>query len=267
LRLGRQLAAAPWPCLLVATLSFPQLARAQAGPPFLTNDPGTPGNANWEINLGSMQTVVRGQSSYQVPQIDLNFGVGERIQLTYEVPYVVQNGSGQQAQTGWGNGYPGLKWRFLDQGEGGLQMSVFPQVEMSGSPHARAAGIAAAGPRCLLPVEASEKLGPLDVDVEAGFYLPGNGPRERILGVAAGRPVTARLELDGEIYDDRAFGAPLHTTTLDIGGRYRLGRGFIALFMVGRSIGGFADGRPEFIGYAGIQILLSDYGRSLGSEP
>jgi len=59
-------------------------ARAQAGPPFLTNDPGTPGNANWEINLGSMQTIARGVSSYQVPQIDLNFGVGDRIQLTYE---------------------------------------------------------------------------------------------------------------------------------------------------------------------------------------
>jgi hypothetical protein len=26
---------------------------AQAGPPFLTNDPGTFGNANWEINPAS----------------------------------------------------------------------------------------------------------------------------------------------------------------------------------------------------------------------
>jgi len=58
------------------------MVRSQAGPPFLTNDPGTPGNANWEINLASMQTLVCGMSSYQVPQIDVNFGVGDRIQLT-----------------------------------------------------------------------------------------------------------------------------------------------------------------------------------------
>ncbi|MGO9426072.1 MAG: hypothetical protein ACLP6Z_11820, partial [Steroidobacteraceae bacterium] len=60
---------------LLMALEVPT-ASAQGGPPFLTNDPGTPGNANWEINLGSMQSIVRSGATYQVPQIDLNFGVG-----------------------------------------------------------------------------------------------------------------------------------------------------------------------------------------------
>jgi hypothetical protein len=253
--------------LLVALLHFPCTALAQAGPPFLTNDPGTPGNANWEINLGSMQTIAHGVSTYQVPQIDLNFGIGDRIQLTYEIPYVFQESSGQTAQTAWGNAYPGVKWRFLDQGEDGLQMSFFPQVEMNGTVHARQEGIAAAGPRYLLPVEMSRKVGPLDLDLEVGYYLPGNGPKERIMGFAAGRPVNEKLELDAEIYDDHAFGAIQHTTTLDIGGRYNLSPSFIGLFMAGRSVNGTAYGRPEFIGYVGIQILLGDYGRSLKWAP
>jgi hypothetical protein len=46
-----------------------------------------------------------------------------------------------------------------------------------------------------------------------------------------------------------------------------LSRGFIALFMAGRGVSGTANGQPEFIGYVGIQILLSNYGRSLASEP
>src|SRR5271163_5105021 len=104
-------------CVFAAALSLSSAARAQGGPPYLTNDPGTPGNANWEINLGSMQTIARGAAAYQVPQIDLNFGVGSRIQLTYEVPYVLQTGVGKQTQSGWSNAYPGVKWRFLDQGE------------------------------------------------------------------------------------------------------------------------------------------------------
>jgi hypothetical protein len=243
------------------------VARGQAGPPFLTNDPGTPGSADWEINLGSMQTIARGVASYQIPQIDLNFGVGDRIQLTYEVPYVLQSSAGQPLQSGWGNGFPGLKWRFLDEGEDGWQMSTFPQMETAGSELARKKGIAVPGPRYLLPLEVSKKMGPLDVDFEAGYSVAGHGPKERIFGLVVGRPVSERLELDAEIYDDRAYDAGPHATTLDLGGRYKLHRGIIALFMAGRSINGFADGQPQFVGYIGVQILLSNYGRTLNEEP
>ena len=214
-----------------------------------------------------MQDIARGVSSYQVPQIDLNFGLGERIQLTYEIPYVLQTSEGRPVQSGWGNAYPGVKWRFLDQGEGGWQMSTFPQVETGASQAARDKGIGAAGPRYLLPLEVTKKVGPLDVDFEAGYYVAGHGPKERILGLVAGGSVTQRLELDAELYDDRVYDAMAHSTTLGVGGRYKLHRGVIALFMAGRSITGFSPGQPQFIGYAGVQILLSNYGRSLTSEP
>jgi hypothetical protein len=253
-------------CVIAALLHLPGVVRAQGGPPFLTNDPGTPGNANWEINLSSMQTIARGVSSYQLPQIDLNFGLGDRIQLTYEIPYVLQSSSNRPVQSGWSNGYPGVKWRFLDEGEDGWQMSAFPQVETGASRLARQKGVAVPGPRFLLPLEVTKKIGPLDVDFEAGYYLPGNGPKERILGLVAGRSITERFELDAEIYDDRAYDAGLHSTTVDLGGRYKLSRGIIALFMAGRSVNGFSDSQPEFLGYIGIQILLSNYGRTLTLE-
>lgn len=240
--------------------------RAQGGPPFLANDPGTPGDANWEINLATMVTTSRNVSSYQVPQIDLNFGVGDRIQLTYEVPYVVQSATGESTQTGWANSYAGVKWRFLDQGEDGWQMSAFPQVETAGSARTRAAQIAVAGPRYFLPVEVTHKLGPFDVDFEVGYYFPGQGPSERILGLVVGRSVTERLELDAELYDDRASNNAPRATTFDLGGRYRLRPGLIALFMAGRSINGFEYGQPQFMAYVGVQILLSDYGRRFTDE-
>ena len=145
-------------------------------------------------------------------------------------------------------------------------MSTFPQVETTSSLLARQKGIAVPGPRYLLPLEVTKKIGPLDVDFEAGYYLAGHGPRERILGFVAGRPVSDKLELDVEIYDDRADGALPHSTTLDLGGRYKLGRGIIALFMAGRSVNGYADGQQQFVGYFGVQILLSNYGRTFTSE-
>ena len=253
--------------LLAVELLRSGSAHGQAGPPFLTNDPGTPGNANWEINLASMQTIARGVASYQVPQIDLNYGLGDRIQLTFEIPYVVLSGSGQPTMSGWSNALPGIKWRFLDEGDKGWQISTFPQVETGTSASSREKGIASPGPRYLLPLEVARQVGPLDIDFEVGYYLPSHGLHERILGFVAGRPLTQRFELYGEIYDDHAVGGPPHDTTLDLGGRYKLRRGVIALFMAGRSINGFSYGQPEFIGYIGIQVLLSNYGRTFTADP
>ncbi len=229
----------------------------------MTNDPGTPGHGNWEINLAVAPSLSRDGADLQVPQVDLNFGLGDRIQLTYEIPYVVTTESGQPRQSGWGNAIPGIKWRFLDQGEDGWAASVFPQVETPGPAHARAVGIATPAPRYLLPLEAARKLGPIDIDFEIGQYFGGRGPRERILGVVAGRALGPRFEMAVELYDDRAEGTLPHQTTIDVGGRYKLHPGIIALFMAGRTVGSTANGAPQIFGYFGVQILLRNYGLEL----
>jgi hypothetical protein len=253
--------------LCCAILPALRVAHADAGPPYITNDPGTPGNGNWEINLGSMSTVSGGVTSWQLPQIDLNYGLGDRIQLTYEIPYVVQTASGAPSASGWSNAYPGIKWRFLDQGEGGWQMSTFPQLETAGSVSAQRRGLAEDGPRLLVPFEVARSVGPLDLDFEAGYYFPlhDHGSEERILGFVAGHKFSQRLELDAELYNDHAMGALPNYTTLDVGGRYRLGRGFILLFMAGRSIAN-SSGQVDFMSYVGIQILLSHYGLELEAD-
>jgi hypothetical protein len=105
------------------------------------------------------------------------------------------------------------------------------------------------------------------VNVEAGYYLPRNGPRERILGLVAGRAVTARLELDAEIFSDRAYGEPPDDTTFDLGLRYQLHPAFVLLFMAGRSINGDSAGHAQFMTYLGIQVLLSHYGSALRTDP
>ena len=240
-------------------------AHAQAGPPFLTNDPGTPGNDNWEINIASAQSISRGVAAYQVPQIDLNFGLGDRIQLTYQIPYVIQTDATQSRKTGWSNAYAGVKWRFGGSSDGGWQVATFPQLETDGLTSAQRKGIAVSGPRLLLPLEVTKRLGPLDVDFEVGYYLPKDNVRERTLGLVVGRSLSERLDLAVELYNDRVSGAPPAGTTLDVGGRFKLRRGFIALFMAGRSVSNSANG-PSVIGYIGVQILLSDHGRALERE-
>ena len=239
----------------------PSCLKAQGGPPLLTNDPGTPGNGNWEINLGVMPVLRHDQNAYQVPQIDLNFGLGDRIQLTYEVPYVLQTSPGQVRQTGWSNGFPGVKWRFFQDDKHGWQISTFPQFEVAGPSRSVKNGIAEGATRFLLPIEVTKAFPKIDLDFEAGYYFAWDSHPERILGFAAGHQFTPKLEIVGEVYNDRAMGALPHDTTFDAGGRYRLGKGFILLIMAGRSFSSNTSGQPNFLGYVGLQILLKDYGK------
>src|SRR5580692_7191603 len=60
-------------------------AHAQGGPPFITDDPDTPGANNWEINAA-----VIGDHSHQhwdlaAPDLDINYGWGEHVQLKVDV--------------------------------------------------------------------------------------------------------------------------------------------------------------------------------------
>lgn len=236
---------------------------AQGGPPFLTNDPGTPGNGNWEINIAALHTAEPSATYYQLPQIDLNLGLGERIQLTYQIPYVIQSVAGQPQQTGWSNSIVGVKWRFLEQGEKGWQVSTFPQVQTAGSARAQRIGIAEDGPRLLIPLEVSKQLGNFNVNFEAGYTFAHNGTDERILGILIGRQVRRRLELGVELYSDRSAGGSPDETTVDLGARYELSPACTLLFMAGRSVSGDSEGHAQFIGYFGLQILLSNFGRTL----
>ena len=68
-------------------------------------------------------------TTYQLPLIDVNYGVGDRLQLKLEMPWLFQVGKNGSHPSSVGNGLAGLKWRFYDAGDNGWQMSAYPQVE------------------------------------------------------------------------------------------------------------------------------------------
>jgi hypothetical protein len=252
----------------IAVLVFTSLtvsARAQGGPPLLTNDPGTPGPETWEINIAAAPVFTQsGVHAWQLPQFDINYGVGQRLQLTVEIPYLVETAPGQTTQRAWSNAFAGAKFRFLDNWHG-WNVSTFPQFEIGGSSGAVQKGLATAGTRLLLPVEVQRNVGPLELNGEAGYFVPFSGYDERILGFAAGHQVNKRLEVIGEVYNDAVMGG-LHQTTWDLGGRFGFHKGLIALFMAGRSFEQNGPDQQSFYGYFGIQILLDHNGRHLHEE-
>jgi len=232
---------------------------AQGGPPLLTDDPGTPGNRNWEINVASTQFVSPGENEIEMPLLDINYGLGDRIQLKYEVPYLLDQDAGGPYRSGLGNSLLGVKWRFYQQSdEKGWNISTYPQVEVNNPDNSLPRGLVDRGPRFLLPVEITKVFGPVELNFEGGYWWTQEASNERILGLAVGHQFTKRFEGLSEIYDDVILGGTARSTTFDIGGRYEFHKGLLILFMAGRRIigSGPVNGQPSLIGYLGLQIQL-----------
>ena len=241
-------------CLLAMVICT--LARAQGGPPYYTNDPGTPGNHNWEINIGYMPFYYQGQSVSHIPDLDINFGVGERIQLTYENAWLRVQNPFSPVKYGVGQSNPGVKWRFYDAGEKGWGISTFPQLFLNNPDDAVKRGVTPANETFLLPLEFTRKIGPVDVDYEIAYQLVHKGANGWLTGLVVGHEFTRKLEGDAEFYNVGMFHPSANQPTIDFGGRYKLHRPVILLFMAGRSLEAAHSNQAYFLGYFGVQLLL-----------
>src|ERR1039458_3597708 len=178
---------------------------AQGGPPYYTTDPGAPGNKNWEINFGYMPFLYSGQSVAHIPDVDINFGVGDRIQLTYESAWLRVHNPSQPVKYGLEQDQLGVKWRFYDSGEHGMAFSVFPQLSVNNPNHSVQREITPPGASLLLPVQFTRKFGPIDVNLEAGYQFVHLGPDGWLTGLVVGHDFTKKLEIDSEFYDTRRW--------------------------------------------------------------
>jgi hypothetical protein len=230
---------------------------AQGGPPYYTNDPGTPGPFNWEINIGYMPFLYSDQSVSHTPDVDINFGVGERIQLTYENAWLRVKNPSVPTAYGLGQSNPGVKWRFYDAGESGLSVSVFPQLFLNNPNDAVRRGITPSSEAFLLPVEFSRKFGPVDVDYEIGYQFVHKGRDGWLTGLVVGHEFTSKLEGDMEFYNQGPFRISENQPTIDLGARYKIRPQVILLLMAGRSLEATRSNQSYFLGYFGVQFLLS----------
>jgi hypothetical protein len=248
---------------------------AQGGPPFITDDPGTPGNRNWEINLGWIAGHNPAHASYDLPNFDFNYGLGNRLQLKYETPIAAATDQNNTTRAGLGESLLGIKWRPYEHHRAGepksddnmdFSLGTFPQASINNPTSAVRRGIVESGPQYYLPVEFTARLGPVELDGEVGRWIGNrNVPSRWGRGLIAGHEFSERLELYGEIYDlqdaNRIGSIPKQRElTLDLGGRQALDRAgrLHLLFMGGRGIQAVTrqNSEPDWIAYLGIQIAL-----------
>jgi hypothetical protein len=230
-------------------------ARAEGGPPMLTDDTGTPGDGHWEINI-AMQTEHGGDTTtWKLPLADINYGLGERLQLKFEIPWEIEHVDGQGTRSGAGNSIAGVKWRFFDGGDDGWKMSVYPQVQsrfpVSGS------ALAESGVSYLLPFEVEHKIGDWGVNFDFGrWFRPPDQGDIWIGGVAIGRDVAEGLEVIGELHDECDVHSGRNELTLNFGTRWELSKRFTLLVSVGTDLHNGIDQKASSISYIGLQTNL-----------
>jgi hypothetical protein len=224
----------------------------------VTDDPGTPGNNRWEINLAWTEQRAPGSTLIGIPQIDANYGVGDRIQLNYMASWNILRETGEPAESGTSDSQVAVKWRFYDAGETGLQISTYPRITFPdpGS-DSDPRGIADPHTTFLLPFEVRKDCGIVTANAEIGHAF-SSAARDSawIAGLCVGREVSKGWEIDAEVYATGSDRLEHNEVLVNAGTRYDLSEHATLLLAVGRDTHNSLSPRLSLLAYAGIQIRM-----------
>jgi hypothetical protein len=251
----------------LAILLLPAAGRAQGGPPMITDDPDTPGNKNWEINAADIAVMARTQVLNFVPYLDINYGLGDRIQLKIEGGYGLERDLGSRVQSGPGPILLGVKWRFWDQEkDGGLSISMYPQFSFHPTYASKDPDIAPAGNFWMLPIEFSKRFGPFAVNPEIGymyFTRPQMGDLDFcqaadawFYGVVGAYEPQKDLEFLAELHGDTLVQGGADDLLFNIGARFPFDEKVLLIASAGHTIKTLPGVPPQYLAYLGFQFRL-----------
>lgn len=220
----------------------------------ITDDPGTPGNRKWEINLAVTFEHRTNESLFDTPGIDLNYGVGENIQLTLQGGPVVLKQSDHGAIGGLGGTEAAVKWRFLDEEKSGFDVSMFPRVIFNVAQSSVRRGLAEDGTRFQIPFQASKTFGRFHADAEFGPLTSTVGPSELLYGIVGGVEVTKTTMLMAELHGTSRTNFTQNVLTVNFGLHHEFTETRILIASLGHEIRD-PDQSLAFIGYFGVQLL------------
>jgi hypothetical protein len=240
---------------VTATALLP--GNVQAGPPLLTDDPDTPGPNHWEINIAMTSEYEDQIWELGTPLLDMNYGVGDHIQLKAQIPYEVYVPKDVGARGGLDNGLLGVKWRFLDQTNGSpFEISTYPQYEFVYPPSSVVRVGADDGNNLLLPIEIEHKFDKLTVYAEGGYIINSKRTPEALYGIAGEYEINEKFSLMGEVYGGVGLNFMENGLTFNLGFRRALTEHVALIGSAGRAINGPSASAPTFMSYLGIQLTF-----------
>jgi hypothetical protein len=225
------------------------LAQAQGGPPLVTDDPDTPGDGHWEINIAAIGSRATGGTQWNAPDADINYGWGDHLQLKVDLPWTTVQTPGTAHASGPGYGNFGIKWRFLDASDEGWSVSTYPQVATALAASSVSRGLAPAGHSVFLPLEFATRLGGFGFDAEVGrnFSRPNQWMAGAVLAHGCGGEVECLFEIHETV------GEPANQLLLNLGLRWKINDAWTLLTSAGREFGPANLQQQRALVYLGLQ--------------
>lgn len=220
----------------------------------ITDDPGTPGNGKLENNFAITFEHRPDETGYEVPVIDLNYGVGEHIQLTLQTAPVLLKRSGHGLIGGLGGTEAAVKWRFLGGATSGLDMSMFPRVIFNTVQSSVRRGLAEEGTRFQVPFQIAKGFGRWHGDVELGPLASSVGRSDWLYGIVAGFDVANPTMLMAELHGESRMNFTRDVLTLNFGMRHEFTETYILIVSMGHEVRS-TDQPTALIGYFGVQFV------------
>ncbi len=238
-------------------LLVPWALPAHAGPPFLTGDPDPVDRGHWEVSVGLADERRPGEHLYKLPTFEINYGVAEGFELSYESSWVRKSGDGAPARSGYDNSIVGLKWRILEEEKHGVTLALKPEWEFR-TPRSAAVrnGLAEDENAFALDLRMQRAVGP----VQLGVAVAGIAPTKSASGWEYG------VFIKKETEKGHTFGAELHgSSTKDIaarelivnfGAQVKMTESGKLLVGLGRELRNREEPKIDLRGYVGWQLAF-----------
>jgi hypothetical protein len=250
-----------FPLTLLASASV----SAQGGPPMMTDDPGTPGSRTWEINTGWNAQSTPGSVIHSLPIVDANYGIGNRVEITYQVPFGVVV-SGGRTQAAMGNSEISIKWRFVDAGD--WQISMYPGIDiLTPGSHADIPGLTDSARTLELPLQIERSVGPVSINGDIGrTFSTDPGDDEWFGGAAVGGNVRRGWELVTEVHVNASRRLQRAEWVAQAGTRVDVSERLTLMFAYGRDVRNDFVPRTLLLAYAGTQLRIGKGPKKAGSR-
>ncbi|MFZ0432545.1 MAG: hypothetical protein WA879_01795 [Candidatus Acidiferrales bacterium] len=241
--------------VLLFLFAFAPSARAQAGPPFQTDDPTPVPYGNYEAYIFGSLARTPVETDPLGPAFEFNWGAIPNIQLHAILPLagIMPSNNSLYFPAGVGPSAYGLtdmelgvKYGFLKQTARRPQIGIFPMFEIPTGNYSNGLGVGRVWYK--LPLWVEKEFGPWSLVGGAGYAVV---PQIQYNNYAYGgflvkRVINKRLELSAEIFSHGAEGLATpqirSSTLIDAGGYYHFKRdGLQLLFAYGHSVAGFSE--------------------------
>ncbi|HKK21510.1 MAG TPA: transporter [candidate division Zixibacteria bacterium] len=225
------------PFLIFLTVLW-STASVMAGPPFVTDDPGSLPLHTGELYLfATGSRSADGTSLDASPGIEANYSLFRNTFFHLVAPLALVRPSGGPTMLGPGDLELGFKWRFLAQDSTRPDIGLFPLLSLPTG--AKDRGLGSGKTQLFVPLWVQKDFGRWTGYGGGGYNInPGTGNKNFwFTGLLLQRQVSNRLYLGGELFHqtpDTAGGAS--GTGFNLGGGVTLTEPYQILFSAGRNL-------------------------------